>query len=66
MTDRYPRLTPMRAFTLLNEINDLSWQNDVAKLNRVREALSNHVKAALATGKKRRSKAKVVKLRSVG
>lgn len=65
MNNRYPRLTPMRAFELLAVINEKRW-NDEYKIERVRDALSCHVKAALATSKKRRSKAKVVKLRSVG
>lgn len=64
MGDRYPRLTPMRAFELLAITNEPRW-NDQYKLERVRDALSCHVKAAL-TAKKKRKAAKVVKLRSVG
>lgn len=65
MNNRYPRLTPMRAFALLEELNRADW-NDQYKIRQAKEALSNHVKAALATGKRKRSRAKVVKLRSVG
>lgn len=64
MTDRYPRLKPMRALELLAHLNRTDW-SDAGKLERAREALSNHVRAALVTKKKRKA-AKVVKLRSVG
>lgn len=64
MKDRYPRLTPMRAFDLLTDLNRTEW-NDAWKVTRAKEALSSHIKAALVTKKKRKA-ARVVKLRSVG
>jgi hypothetical protein len=51
--ERHPRLTPMRAFALLETINDVQGSNEW-KLRRVREALSSHVRAALTVAQKRR------------
>lgn len=64
MKDRYPTLTPLRAFNLLADLNRTDW-SDAYKVRAAKTALENHVKAALVAKNKRKA-AKVTKLRSVG
>jgi hypothetical protein len=54
---RYPRLTPLRAFCLLEKLNSSSW-NEHQKITFAREALSAHIKAALVTKRKRKRKSR--------
>ncbi len=49
---KYKTLTPMRAFDLLAMLN--SSYSEAWKLEQARESLSQHIKAALVRGKRRR------------
>lgn len=67
MKYRYPRLTPLRAFELLEYLNGPAHES--YKLSRAREVLAAHIKAALVARNKRKRKrkaSKVTELRSVG
>jgi hypothetical protein len=53
----YTRLTPLRAFNLLEEVNDAT-TTDSWKLKQVRRALSEHVRAYLVTKPRKHSRKK--------
>ena len=52
---KYPRLTPLKAFTLLRDLD--KWRNalppDSWSVDRVRDALADHVRAAIVKAGRR-------------
>lgn len=51
---KYPRITPMRALELLRDLESARNDPTPTLLIRVRDALANHVKAALVAKNRRR------------